>query len=104
MSVNIVVLSGFVGNQPELRKTGAGTSVCTLRIPTEQGAEDARSTEWHSVTVWGKQAETCAEHLGPGRYVTVTGRVRTRSRDVEGSTIYSTEIEARNVDFGNKKA
>jgi single-strand DNA-binding protein len=104
-SVNKVILVGNLGKDPELRYTPGGQAVCDLRIATTDNftgrdGEKKESTEWHTVVVWGKQAENCSQYLSKGRQVYVEGRLRTRSwDDKEGKKRYATEIVALTVQF-----
>jgi single-strand DNA-binding protein len=104
-SVNRVTLIGNLGADPEVRYTNGGTSVCSLRIATtetwndKEGVKQER-TEWHSVSVWGKQAEHCGQYLTKGRQVYVEGRLQTREyTDKEGIERKVWEIQADRVNF-----
>ena len=61
MSVNKAIIVGRLGQDPELKHTASGTSVCTFSVATDenwmdkQGQKQAR-TEWHRIVVWSKQA------------------------------------------------
>ncbi|MEZ4450304.1 MAG: single-stranded DNA-binding protein [Nannocystaceae bacterium] len=54
---------GSVGRDPDYRVTPGGQPVCRLAVATSRRYMDKRSnepveeTEWHRITVWGKQAE-----------------------------------------------
>jgi single-strand DNA-binding protein len=105
-SVNKVILVGNLGNDPELRYTPGGQAVCDLRIATTESftgrdGEKKENTEWHSVVVWGKQAENCSKYLSKGRQAYVEGRLRTRTWDDKetGKKNYKTEIVAQIVQF-----
>lgn len=65
------------------------------------GEEWTDETEWHSVTVWGGRASGLAKIVTPGRFVAVTGSLRTRAVESEdGATRYYTEIVASDVTLG----
>jgi single-strand DNA-binding protein len=104
-SVNKVIVLGNLGRDPELRHTAGGKAVCTLRIATneqwqDQSGERQERTEWHSVVVWGRQAENCNQYLKKGRTVYVEGRLQTRKwQDKDGNDRYTTEIVADRVQF-----
>ncbi len=100
-SINQTTLLGFLGNDPELRQTQSGLSVCNFRVATnEQWKNDAgdlvQHTEWHRITVWGKMAEVCTKYLQKGSRVYLAGRNRNRVRKDEktGVTYYWTEVIA----------
>lgn len=99
--MNLAVVIGRLGCDPERRNTKSGADVCSLRVATDftpKGGE-AR-TEWHDIVVWGDAARACAEHLSSGRMVAVQGRLQTRSwDDAQGHKKWRTEIVAHRVDF-----
>lgn len=103
--VNKAIIVGNLGADPELRFLESGTPVCRLSIATsrqwknQQTNEMMSETEWHRITVWGKQAEACDKFLSKGRQVYVEGRLRTTSYDKEGQKHYTTEIVAEQVQF-----
>lgn len=104
--VNKAIILGHLGRDPDLNHTQGGQPVCRLNIATSRKYtnkstnETVDETEWHRVTVWGKQAEHCAKYLAKGRQCYVEGRIRTSSyEDKEGIKRYSTEIVADQVQF-----
>ena len=104
-SVNKVILIGNLGADPEVRFTGGGQSVATLRMATTERWQDksgqkSERTEWHRVIVWGKQAELCKEYLSKGRSIYVEGRIQTREwTDKDGNKRYTTEVVAQRIQF-----
>jgi single-strand DNA-binding protein len=104
-SVNKAIILGNLGRDPELRHTPGGKAVATLRIATnevwtDQSGERQERTEWHTVVVWGRQAENCSQYLKKGRSVYIEGRLTTRKwQDKDGKDRYSTEIVADRVQF-----
>ena len=99
-SVNKVILIGNLGRDPETRYTTGGDAVTNLRIATtetwkDKSGEKQEKTEWHTVVLFGRQAEVAAEYLKKGRPVYIEGRLQTRKyTDKEGVEKYSTEIVA----------
>lgn len=99
--INKVFLLGRLTHDPDVRITGEGLHVATLRLATNTyaGRDDAGNrkehTEFHRVVLFGKQAENAGAILGRGRMVHVTGRLQTRSwDDKEGQKHYQTEVVA----------
>jgi single-strand DNA-binding protein len=80
-SINVVVITGNLTRDPELRSTGGGTPVCDLRVAVNSRRKDGQTGEWvdkpnyFDVTVWGAQGENCANYLSKGRPVAVEGRL-----------------------------
>ena len=82
-NINRVIITGNLTRDPELRSTGGGTSVCSLRIAcngrrrnSEGVWEDAPN--YFDVSVWGAQGENCEKFLSKGRPVAIDGRLRWR--------------------------
>lgn len=104
-SLNKVLIMGNLGADPELAYTQGGQpvahfNVATNEVWTDRDGNRQERTEWHRVTVWGKQAEHCKEYLRKGRTVFVEGRLRTRQwEDRQGQKRFTTEIVAQNVQF-----
>lgn len=103
--VNKAIIIGNLGRDPELRYTQGGQPVCRLAVATSRKYQNKKSqewveeTEWHRITVWGKQAEHCNTYLAKGRQVYVEGRMKTSKYEKDGQTHYSTEIIADVVQF-----
>lgn len=104
-SVNMAILVGNLGKDPEVRFMQSGRAVANFSVATSEtwtGQDGNRQerTEWHNVVVWGKQAEICGQYLAKGRQVFVQGNIRTRSyEDKTGNTRYVTEVVAQRVQF-----
>lgn len=109
MSVNKVFLLGNLGQDPELRYTQSQSAVCTLSLATGERRKNAEGewvdhTEWHSVVVWGKQAENCGKYLSKGSQAHIEGRLQTRKwQDKDGNDRYTTEIVATQINFVGSK-
>lgn len=80
--INSVVLTGRIGNNPELKRTTNGTAVCTIslavqkvRKPTD-GHPDA---DWIDCVLWRKTAEFICKYAGKGSKIAVKGAFVTRS-------------------------
>lgn len=105
MTVNKVILVGRLGRDPEGRSTTGGSKVVNLNLATDetwtdQRGERQKKTEWHRVSVFGKQADSCERYLQKGSQVFVEGRIQTREwEDKTGAKRTSTEIVASNVKF-----
>lgn len=105
--MNLIIITGNLGANPELRKTKNGMSVCNLSVATnervKQGDEYVDHTEWHRVVVFGGQADSCAKFLAKGSKVAVRGKLRSR-KWTDGADIERTSVEvlADNVEFMTK--
>ena len=105
-NINRVVLVGNLTKDPELKSTSGGTSLCKLRIAVNTRRKD-ETGQWvdkpnyFDVTVWGNQAESCAQYLSKGRPVAVDGRLDWREWEAKdgGGKRESVEIVAESVQF-----
>ncbi len=102
MSVNKVILVGRLGRDPETRYTGGGQAVANFSVATDETYKDRngerqKRTEWHRITVWGKQAEIAQQYLKKGSLVFIEGRIQSREwQDKEGQKRTSYDIVANN--------
>lgn len=103
-NINVVVITGNLTRDPELRHTEAGTPVCNLRVGVNGRRKNAHD-EWldkpnfFDVTVWGKRGESCAEYLAKGRPVAVEGRLDWREYTKDDEKRQSVQIVANSVQF-----
>jgi single-strand DNA-binding protein len=104
-NLNVVVITGNLTRDPELRSLPSGNSVCKLRVAVNSRRKD-QSGEWvdkpnyFDVTVWGAQGENCATYLSKGRPVAIEGRLDWREWEAQdGSKRQSVEIIANSVQF-----
>jgi single-strand DNA-binding protein len=80
MSVNKVILLGYVGNDPEIRNPEKDMTVATFSLATNerQGQSQTEVTEWHSIVMFGKSAEFAEKYIRKGTRLYLEGRLRTR--------------------------
>ena len=108
-SVNKVILIGNLGQDPDLKFSSTGTAICKLSIATSQKRKDQSGqyqdeTQWHRVTLFGKQAEICGEYLAKGKKVYIEGRIQyDKYTDKDGVTKYTTDIIANDMRFMENK-
>jgi single-strand DNA-binding protein len=105
-NVNVVVITGNLTRDPELRHTGGGTAVCELRVAVNSRRKNGQTGEWvdkpnyFDVTVWGAQGENCATYLSKGRPVAIEGRLDWREWEAkDGGKRQAVSIVANTVQF-----
>jgi len=109
LNLNQVQICGNVGQDPEVKQIGNNTTVCNLSIATTERWKDAQGekqekTEWHRITLWGKQAETAGRMIHKGDHVYVQGSLQTRSWEKDGEKRYATDIKAYQWMFASGSA
>lgn len=104
-SLNKAFLIGNLTRDPELRYTPQGNAVCTFGLATNRSwttedGERKEDVEFHTIVVWNRLAEICAEYLAKGRQAYIEGRISTREWEgQDGVKRRSTEVVASEVIF-----
>ena len=103
--VNTITIIGLLCGDPEIRTVNGATNVATMSVATtrrwtdKQGQRQER-TDWHRVSVWGKQAMACKQYLRKGSAVYIQGELRyTDYTDKQGQQRQGCEITASTVIF-----
>ena len=105
-----LTIIGRLGKNPEMRYTPTGIpvwkfSVATDRVWNNDQGQRQEETTWHNVTVWRKQAETCAQYLTKGSLVLISGSVKASGyTNRDGEAAASLEITAETVKFLSTRA
>lgn len=95
--MNVVIISGNLGRDPELSYTPqTQTACCRLSVAVARQKKNEQP-DWVRVTVWGRQAETCNQYLTKGQEVKVVGSLRI-NKDKDGKEY--AEVVANNVELG----
>lgn len=79
MSVNKVILLGYVGNEPEIRYPEKDKPVAFVSLATnEPGNNGIDLTEWHRLVFWGDTARIVERYIKKGSQIYVEGKLSTR--------------------------
>lgn len=100
-SVNMVVLSGRIGGEPE-EKVVNGKVVRSFRLATQRWdtKTSAEVTDWYAVSVWDREAEKSVKILKTGNNVLIEGRVSQREwTDQAGKKHWWFEIIAQRINL-----
>lgn len=106
MNVNKVILVGRLTRDPEIRTTPTGQSVATIGMATnnfwtDKSGQKQEKTEFHTVILWGRQAEIAGQYLTKGQELFVEGRLQTREYTAkDGSQRRVTEVVGENMQLG----
>ncbi|MDH5789958.1 MAG: single-stranded DNA-binding protein [Nitrospinota bacterium] len=103
-SFNKVLLMGNLTRDPELRFTSSGSALAKFGLAVNRkykaGEEWKEEVCFVDITVWGKQAENCAEYLSKGRPVFIDGRLQFSTWETDdGQKRNKLEVVANSVQF-----
>ena len=103
-SYNKTILMGNLTRDPDLKFTQSGSALCKLGLAVNQkykkGDEWVEDPVFVDITVWGKQAENCAEYLKKGSPVLVDGRLNFSQWETDdGQKRSKIDVTANSVQF-----
>ena len=105
--LNKIIVMGRLTHDPELRRTGSGTPVCSFSIACDRDFKSQsgeKETDFFDVVAWRTTGEFVSKYFTKGRMVAVKGRLQIREwQDKEGNKRRSAEINADNVYFGDSR-
>ena len=95
---------GHLTRDPELRYTPNGSAVTSFGLAVNRkyrsGDEMKEETCFVDITVWGKQAESCASYLNKGSAALIDGRLSFRTWQTDdGQKRSKLDVVALNVQF-----
>lgn len=99
---NLVVLTGRLTADPELKTTPNGVSVTSFSIAVErrykQGEE--RQADFINIVAWRGAAEFISKYFSKGSMIGIEGSIQTRKyQDKNGNNRTAFEVVANNVQF-----
>lgn len=102
--MNKAVIIGNLTNEPDMRATSSGISVCTFTVAVNRrvsrDTQGQKETDFIPIVTWRGLADNCFKYLHKGSKAAVTGSIQTRSYETqEGSKRYVTEVVADEVEF-----
>ena len=92
--MNIVIHTGRLGADPELRKTNSGKSVVNASVAVYAGKDLQGNilTDWYRWTVWGDQADRFAAKARKGDAVMMKGRSTVKTYQKDGQDMKVVEF------------
>ena len=76
MGTQVVILTGNLGKDAEMRFTPTGTAILNFSLPIDIGFGEKKETMWVRCAMFGDRAQKLAEHLTKGKGVQVVGEFR----------------------------
>ncbi len=105
--LNVVVLTGRLTVDPELRHTPNNIAVTSFNVAVNrsyarQGEE--RQTDFIDIVAWRSTAEFVCRYFKKGQLIAIEGSIQTRSyQDKDGNKRKAFEVVASNVHFVESK-
>lgn len=102
---NVVVISGRLTRNPELRYSPSGTAVCNMSMASNnsfknKAGETVEEPCFVELAAFGRHAEVCSEYIKKGSPVIVTGRLQfDKWEDAAGNSRSKICIRADQVQF-----
>jgi single-strand DNA-binding protein len=97
---NEVHLRGILARDPETHKTASGKLVANVTVATKYETR----TEFHKCVFWEELAERLSDAFHKGDFISLHGRLQTRSWDDKGTKRYTTEVVVWNFSDGDEPA
>lgn len=102
-SLNLVILTGNMGNDPKITTLENDIQVATFSLATstgggtnKEGKEIPESTEWHNIVAWRGLAKL-ASYIKKGEKVQVIGSIHYREYEKDGQKRSVTDIVATDI-------
>lgn len=98
--------TGRLTNDPELRHTQSGKSVCSFTIATDRQikTEGLPTADFFNCVAWNKTGEFISQWFQKGKMIAIDGRLQNRNwDDNDGKKHYATEIIIDNAEFCGDK-
>lgn len=105
--LNVVVLTGRLTADPELRHTPNDLAVTSFSIAVNRRfarAGEERQTDFIDIVAWRNNAEFVCKYFKKGSLIAIEGSIQTRSyQDKDGNKRKAFEVIANNVQFVESK-
>lgn len=103
---NLVVLTGRLTADPELKTTTSGVSVTRFSIAVERSyiKGEERQTDFINIVAWRGSAEFVCHYFTKGSLIGIEGSIQTRRyEDRDGNKRTAFEVVANNIQFVGAK-
>ena len=103
---NLVVLTGRLTSDPELKSTPNGTPVTTFSIAVNRNyrAGEEQQTDFINIVAWRQRAEFITKYFKKGSMIGIEGSIQTRRyQDKNGNNRTAFEVVVNNAQFVESK-
>ena len=109
MSINLVMVTGNLTRDPELRQTQGGTPILSFGVAVNDKRKNQQG-EWVDYpnfvdcVVFGLRAEKLATFMTKGMKVAIEGKLHYQSWEKDGQKRSKLEVVVDNIDFMSKSS
>lgn len=103
---NVVILTGRLTADPELKQTQNGVSVTSFSIAVDRSYKvgEERQADFPNIVAWRGTAEFICKYFQKGSRIGITGELQTRKwQDQNGNNRYVTEVVVKEAKFVESK-
>ena len=76
MALNLVILVGHAGADPEIRYLDQGGQLCKLPLAVKRFSRHSEGPDWFNLEMWGKTAEIAYNYVKKGKLIGVQGSLK----------------------------
>lgn len=105
--MNTIILKGRLTDNPELKQTQSGVSVCSVDLAVNRSyakqGED-RQADFFKIVCWRNTAEFISKYFVKGQEAIIKGEMQSRKyTDKEGNNRMAWEVQADSIEFCGSK-
>ena len=98
MAFNLVILTGRLTKEPELKYGASGTAYCKFTLAVNRMKKDDPA-DFIFCSAFGKTAELIAEYVKKGNNLGVQGRLQQDTYEKDGEKISKTGVTVDKIEF-----
>ena len=98
MAFNLVILTGRLTKDPELKYGASGTAYCKFTLAVNRMKKDDPA-DFIFCSAFGKTAELIAEYVNKGNNLGVQGRLQQDTYEKDGEKISKTGVTVDKIEF-----
>ena len=96
--MNVVILTGRLTREPELKALPGGTMLANFSIAVKRDRQRDK-VDFIDCTAWGKTAETIATHFTKGSGIVVNGALQIDNYEKDGEKRKVAKVNVNNFNF-----
>ena len=98
MAFNLVILTGRLTKEPELKYGASGTAYCKFTLAVNRMKKDDPA-DFIFCSAFGKTAELIAEYVKKGNKLGVQGRLQQDTYEKDGQKVIKTGVTVDKIEF-----